>query len=95
MVSSGFELLVLLALIHIYRGDYIKKIDGKDIVSKKQFIEKINQGQGKSVILTVQRKEKMMRIKIKPERSKTVSYTHLNDFRWNDPCNGKADQNNG
>ena len=55
----------------LYRGDYIKKIDGKDIVSKKQFIEKINQGQGKSVILTVQRKAKMMRIKIKPERSKT------------------------
>ena len=50
----------------LYRGDYIKKIDGKDIVSKKQFIEKINQGQGESVILTVQRK-----IKIKPERSKT------------------------
>ena len=24
----------------LYRGDYIKKIDGKDIVSKKQFIEK-------------------------------------------------------
>ena len=55
----------------LYRGDYIKKIDGKDIVSKKQFIEKINQGQGESVILTVQRKAKMMQIKIKPERSKT------------------------
>ena len=53
----------------LYRGDYIKKIDGKDIVSKKQFIEKINQGQGESVILTVQRKAKMMQIK--PERSKT------------------------
>ena len=54
----------------LYRGYYIKKIDGKDIVSKKQFIEKINQGQGESVILTVQRKAKMMQIKIKPERSK-------------------------
>ena len=48
----------------LYRGDYIKKIDGKDIVSKKQFIEKINQGQGESVILTVQRKAKMMQIKM-------------------------------
>lgn len=55
----------------LYRGDYIKKIDGKDIVSKKQFIEKVNQSQGKSVILTVQRKTKTMQIKIKPERSKT------------------------
>ena len=55
----------------LYRGDYIKKIDGKDIVSKKQFIEKVNQSQGESVILTVQRKAKTMQIKIKPERSKT------------------------
>ncbi len=43
----------------------------KILYQKKQFIEKINQGQGESVILTVQRKTKMMQIKIKPERSKT------------------------
>lgn len=55
----------------LYRGDYIKKIDGKDIRSKKQFIEKVNQSDGKAVILTIHRKTKTMQIKIKPERSKT------------------------
>lgn len=54
----------------LYRGDYIEKINGKEIMSKKQFIEKVNQNQGKSVVLTVHRKAKRMQIKIKPELSK-------------------------
>lgn len=53
----------------LYRGDYIKKIDGADVLSKKQFIEKINQSNGNSVTLTVSRRSKVL--KIKPEFSKT------------------------
>ncbi len=55
----------------LYRGDYIKKIDGADVLSKKQFIEKINQSDGNSVTLTVSRRSKVLKIKIKPEFSKT------------------------
>lgn len=55
----------------LYRGDYIKKIDGADVLSKKQFIEKINQSNGNSVTLTVSRRSKALKIKIKPEFSKT------------------------
>lgn len=55
----------------LYRGDYIKKIDGADVLSKKQFIEKINQSNGNSVTLTVSRRPKVLKIKIKPEFSKT------------------------
>lgn len=55
----------------LYRGDYIKKIDGADVLSKKQFIEKINQNNGNSVTLTVSRRSKVLKIKIKPEFSKT------------------------
>lgn len=55
----------------LYKGDYIKKIDGNNIVSKKQFIEKINQSNGNPVTLTVSRKSKTMQIKVKPEFSKT------------------------
>lgn len=55
----------------LYRGDYIKKIDGADVFSKKQFIEKINQSNGNSVTLTVSRRSKVLKIKIKPEFSKT------------------------
>lgn len=55
----------------LYRGDYIKKIDGADVLSKKQFIEKINQSGGNSVTLTVSRRSKVLKIKIKPEFSKT------------------------
>lgn len=55
----------------LYSGDYIKKIDGADVLSKKQFIEKINQSNGNSVTLTVSRRSKVLKIKIKPEFSKT------------------------
>ena len=55
----------------LYRGDYIKKIDGADVLSKKQFIEKINQSNGNYVTLTVSRRSKVLKIKIKPEFSKT------------------------
>ena len=55
----------------LYRGDYIKKIDVADVLSKKQFIEKINQSDGNSVTLTVSRRSKVLKIKIKPEFSKT------------------------
>ena len=55
----------------LYRGDYIKKIDGADVLSKKQFIEKINHSNGNSVTLTVSRRSKVLKIKIKPEFSKT------------------------
>ena len=55
----------------LYRGDYIKKIDGINILSKKQFIEKINQSDGNPVTLTVSRKSKTVKVKIKPEFSKT------------------------
>ena len=54
----------------LYRGDYIKKVDGTDISSKKQLIEKINQSKGTPVTLTITRKSKTMEIKIKPEFSK-------------------------
>lgn len=55
----------------LYRGDYIKKMDGINISSKKQLIEKVNESQGNSITLTVTRKAKTMQIKIKPEFSKT------------------------
>ena len=55
----------------IYRGDYIQKINEKRIVSKKQFIESINQSQGKFVTLTISRKSKILQIKIKPELAKS------------------------
>ncbi|MFR9099247.1 MAG: SpoIVB peptidase S55 domain-containing protein, partial [Anaerostipes hadrus] len=55
----------------LYRGDYIKKVDETSITSKKQFIEKINQSEGNFVTLTVSRRSKTMKIKIKPEFSKT------------------------
>lgn len=54
----------------LYRGDYIKKVDGINILSKKQFIEKINQSEGNPVTLTINRRSKIMQIKIKPEFSK-------------------------
>lgn len=55
----------------LYRGDYIKKMDGINISSKKQLIEKVNESQGNPITLTVTRKAKTMQIKIKPEFSKT------------------------
>lgn len=54
----------------LYQGDYIQKINGIKIMSKKQFIEKINQSDGSPLTLTIKRRSKYMEIKIKPEISK-------------------------
>lgn len=54
----------------LYQGDYIRKINQKTILSKKQFIEMLNQSDGNPITLTISRKSKILEIKIKPELSK-------------------------
>jgi stage IV sporulation protein B len=47
-------------------GDYITKIDGTKVTSKLKFLELVNQSGGKNIVLTVRRKGKLIKVKIKP-----------------------------
>ena len=47
-------------------GDYITKIDGENINSKMEFLEKINESKGKTIVLTVIRSDSTKEVRIKP-----------------------------
>ena len=47
-------------------GDYITKIDGENINSKMEFLEKINESKGKTIVLTVIRSDSTKKVRIKP-----------------------------
>lgn len=55
----------------LYQGDYILKINGVTLSSKKQLVEMIHQSDGSAVTLTIRRKSKVIKVKIKPEMSKS------------------------
>jgi stage IV sporulation protein B len=47
-------------------GDYITKIGNSKVTSKMKFLEQINQSNGKNVVLTVVRKGKSVKVKLRP-----------------------------
>lgn len=49
-------------------GDYICKVDGKDVSEKEDFVSMVENSQGKELELTVERDEKPMKVKIQPVR---------------------------
>lgn len=55
-------------------GDYIKKIDGKDVSKKNELIDYVKQSQGSTVTLTVERDGEELDLRIKPQKDLEGDY---------------------
>ena len=58
----------------LHSGDYIRKLNGKTVDDKDEFIKEIEESMGEEVILTVEREEQTMDVKIKPEKNQSGDY---------------------
>lgn len=52
-------------------GDYIMKINGVDVTSKMKFMEQVDASKGKSIVLTVNRKNKVISVKLTPQKDES------------------------
>lgn len=55
-------------------GDYILKVDGEEIASKSEFMERVADSDGKELILTIRRNEETFEVKVKPELNLNGEY---------------------
>ena len=55
-------------------GDYIRKLNGITVDDKDDFIKEIEDSMGEEVILTIEREEETMDVKIKPEKNQSGAY---------------------
>ncbi|MDO4331657.1 MAG: SpoIVB peptidase [Eubacteriales bacterium] len=55
-------------------GDYILKVDGEEIGSKTEFMEKVNGCDGSELVLTIRRNEETFDVKVKPELNLNGEY---------------------
>lgn len=55
-------------------GDYIQKLNGVEVSEKEDFIKRIEAGDGSEVILTVNRADQIIEIKVKPMKDTAGSY---------------------
>lgn len=55
-------------------GDYILKLNGEEVTEKNDFINRIEQSEGKEVILMIRREEKIMEVKVKPVCNQSGEY---------------------
>ncbi|MBQ7839069.1 MAG: PDZ domain-containing protein, partial [Lachnospiraceae bacterium] len=58
----------------LQEGDYILKVDGQKVGSKKNFIAQISESEGKEMILTIRREEETFDVKVKPEQNVDGEY---------------------
>ncbi|MGN0416422.1 SpoIVB peptidase [Anaerostipes faecalis] len=55
----------------LYKGDYILTLNGKTVQTKVEFMKMINECEGNEITLMVRRKNKKIRIKVKPVMAST------------------------
>ena len=55
-------------------GDYIRKLNGQDVEDKDEFIKEIEDCAGKDVVLTIEREEQSMEVKLKPQKNQEGKY---------------------
>ena len=55
-------------------GDYIRKLNGEPVTQKDDFIQRIEQCGGSEVVLSVQRDEELMELKVQPVRNQNGAY---------------------
>lgn len=55
-------------------GDYILKVDKKDVGSKKDFMNMVSESAGKELVLTIRRDEEILEVKVKPEKNVSDEY---------------------
>lgn len=55
-------------------GDYIRALNGQPVNDKDDFISRIEQSTGREVVLTVQREERELKLKVKPEKNESGVY---------------------
>ena len=55
-------------------GDYIRQLNGKAVDDKNEFIKEIEKSMGEEVILTIERDNETMDVKIKPEKNQSGEY---------------------
>lgn len=55
-------------------GDYILKVNGRDVTDKDDFINRIEQSGGEEVILTIRRDGQIMDVKVKPVLNQSGAY---------------------
>lgn len=58
----------------IYPGDYILKINGKSLDSKYQLVSAIEECEGKSQTLTIERDEKIFEVEVVPKENESGDY---------------------
>lgn len=56
------------------KGDYIRKVDGKEVEGKKEFIRTIEESGGKTVVLTVCRDEELFDVSVQPVQNQSGKY---------------------
>lgn len=62
------------AVNRLKKGDYIIQVNGQLIEGKRDFIEKIEQTNGKETTLTINRKDEFYEVKVKPEKNQQGLY---------------------
>lgn len=55
-------------------GDYILKVDGKEVEGKKEFIRQIEENGGREMVLTIRRNDEIFDLKVKPEADESGEY---------------------
>ncbi len=58
----------------VQSGDYLKTVDGAVVESKESLIEKINQSQGKAIVLGILREGEYIRLKLQPVKAAEGEY---------------------
>lgn len=55
-------------------GDYIRKVDGKTVTEKDDFIEMVERSGGREIVLTLERDGELLELAVKPEKDVSGSY---------------------
>ncbi len=58
----------------LQKGDYILKIDGEEVENKRQFIEMIEESEGKDMVLTIKRNEEITNVMIKADANQNKEW---------------------
>ena len=55
-------------------GDYIQKVNGQAVTEKDDFIKRVEESGGNEILLTVERDEEIMEVRVKPVKDQSGAY---------------------
>lgn len=58
----------------LQKGDYIMQIDGIRLENKKDFVHRVEESNGNSMIMTIRRNDELTDVIVKPEKAESGSY---------------------